>query len=216
LNKKITQKEIVDCIRRLKNNKAHGDDHVINEYIKSTSDKMIELFNMIVETGIIPDSWLVIYIKHIYKNKGDKLDPNNFKPIMILSCVSKLFTAILNERLNKFSNDILILSKNKTGFRKGYSTIDNLFIVHFFFEILKKKKKKIYCCFIDFDKVWRDGLWYKLLLNNINGNMHNVILNMYTDTKFCIVYNNVNPNFVYCNNGVREGENMPLYCLPYI
>jgi len=30
LNKKITQKEILDCIKRLKNNKAHGDDHVIN------------------------------------------------------------------------------------------------------------------------------------------------------------------------------------------
>jgi hypothetical protein len=43
----------------------------------------------------------------------------------------------------------------------------------------------MYCCFIDFekafDKVWRDGLWYKLLLNNMDGNMHNVILNMYKE-----------------------------------
>jgi hypothetical protein len=36
----------------------------------------------------------------------------------------------------------LILCENQTGFWKGYSTIDNLFIVHSFFEILKKKKKK--------------------------------------------------------------------------
>jgi hypothetical protein len=54
----------------------------------------------------------------------------------------------------------------------------------------------MYRCFIDFekafDKLWRDGRWYKLLLNNMNGNMHNVILNMYKDTKSCIVYNNVN------------------------
>jgi hypothetical protein len=49
----------------------------------------------------------------------------------------------------------------------------------------------------------RDGLWYKLLLNNMNGNMHNVILNMYKDIKSCIVYNNVNSKFFYCNNGVR-------------
>jgi hypothetical protein len=49
---------------------------------------------------------------------------------------------MLNERLNKFSDDFFILSENQTGFRKGYSTIDNLFIVHSFFEILKKKKKK--------------------------------------------------------------------------
>jgi hypothetical protein len=33
LNKKITQKEILDCIyKKMKENKAHGDDHVINEY----------------------------------------------------------------------------------------------------------------------------------------------------------------------------------------
>ena len=88
------------------------------------------LFNIIFETGIISDSWLVGYIKPIYKNKGDKLDPKHFRPITILSCVSKLFMAILNERLNKFSDDFLILCENQTGFRKGYSKIDNLFIVH--------------------------------------------------------------------------------------
>ena len=69
----------------------------------------------------------------------------------------------------------------------------------------------MYCCFIDFekafDKEWRDGLWYKLLFNNMNGNMHIVILNMYKDTKSCIVYNNVNSNFFYCNNRVNKGNN---------
>jgi hypothetical protein len=92
LNKKITQKEILDCIKRLKNNKAHGDESTSDK----TIDVYIELFN------IIPYSWLVGYIKPIYKNKGDKLDPKHFRTITILSCVSKLFTAILNERVNKF------------------------------------------------------------------------------------------------------------------
>jgi hypothetical protein len=113
----------------------------------------IELFNIIFETGIIPDNWLVGYIKPICKNKRDKLDPKNVRPITILSCVSKLFTAILNERLNKFSDDFFYISnENQTGFRKGYSTLDNSSIVHSIFEILKKKKKKMYCCFIDFEK----------------------------------------------------------------
>jgi hypothetical protein len=52
----------------------------------------------------------------------------------------------------------------------------------------------IYCVFVDFakafDTVWRDGLWHKLLLNNMNGNMFNVIVNMYKDTKSRIVYKN--------------------------
>jgi hypothetical protein len=47
----------------------------------------------------MPDIWLVGNIKPIYKNKGNPLDPKNFRPITILSCLGKLFTAILNERL---------------------------------------------------------------------------------------------------------------------
>ena len=142
----------------MKNNKAHGDDHVINEYIISTSDKLIdvyiELFNIIFETGIILDSWLVGYIKSIYTNKGDKLDPKHFRPITILSCVSKLFTAILNESLNKLSGDFFILCKNQTGFWKGYSTIDNLFIVHctfLFWNTLKEKEKNV----LLFHRFWK-------------------------------------------------------------
>jgi hypothetical protein len=43
----------------------------------------------------------------------------------------------------------------------------------------------MFCAFIDFEKAfatdWREGLWCKLLMNNINGKMHNVIplVNMY-------------------------------------
>jgi hypothetical protein len=53
---------------------------------------------------------------------------------------------------------------------------------------LKNKKKKLFCTFVDFEKafdtVWRDTLWYKMLLNNINGNMYQVIFNMHQNIKF--------------------------------
>ena len=43
INRNITQNEISKCIKILKNNKACGDDGIINEYIKSTSNQFIEL-----------------------------------------------------------------------------------------------------------------------------------------------------------------------------
>ena len=111
-----------------------------------------------------------------------------------------------------------ILNENQCGFRKGYSTLDNLFVLFTFFEILKNKKNKMFCAFIDFekafDKVWRDGLWYKLLLNNMNGNMHNIIVNMYSGTKSCISYNDCKSEFFPCNNGVRQGANLSPFFLP--
>jgi hypothetical protein len=54
-----------------------------------------------------------------------------------------------------------------------------------------------------FDTVWRDGLWYKLLMCNIKGNMYNVILNPYNNIKSRIVYNDSVSNFFPCLNGVR-------------
>ena len=216
INLPITKDEIFKCVRKLKNEKASGEDEIINEYIKSTVNQFInvyeKLFNVIFDNGIMPSSWLIGMIKPIYKNKGDKFDPKNYRPITIVSCLGKLFTAILNERLTEFSESFFVLSENQSGFRKGYSTLDNMFTLQSFFEILKCKKKKMYCAFVDFmkafDTVWRAGLWHNMLLNNINGKMYDVIFNMYCNIKSCIVFNKCKSDYFACDNGVRQGENL--------
>ena len=223
LNLYIQKDEIIKCIQKLKNNKSGGEDAIINEYIKTTSNQFIEiyekLFNLIFDTGFIPESWVVGNIIPIYKNKGDSNDPKNFRPITLVSCLGKLFTAILSERLSKYSDDFFVMHENQCGFRQGYCTVDNLFTLYSFFELLKRKKKKMYCAFIDFekafDKIWREGLWYKLLINNINGKMLNVIQNIYKDIKSNIIFNNSKSDYFPCDNGIRQGENLSLSYLQY-
>ena len=149
---------------------------------------------MIFETGTLPEAWLEGIIKPIYKKKGDPLQPENYRPITILSCFGKLFTAVLNLlRLNKFLNDHDILGENQAGFRAGYSTCDHVFSLHALIEILKAKKQKLFCSFIDFskafDSVWRVGLWSKLLKKNINGKFFRIVFNMYQGIKSCISFN---------------------------
>ena len=59
LNIRIEKEEILKCIKKLKNNKASGEDAIINEYIKATSDQFIvygKLFNLIFKSGIVPES----------------------------------------------------------------------------------------------------------------------------------------------------------------
>ena len=89
--------------------------------------------------------------------------------------------------LNKLSDQYHVILENQGGFRKGYSTNDNLLSLHILIHIMKKKKKKLYCAFIDFakafDTVWRNGLWNKLLINQINGKMYTVIFNRYQNIK---------------------------------
>jgi hypothetical protein len=149
INGHIKNEEILHCVKHLKNEKACGDDIINNEYIKSSIDVFLlvylKLFNCIFGSGIIPESWLTGNVKPIYKNKGNHLDPKNFRLITILSCFGKLFTAVLLTRLNAFSKKCSILNENQSGFRKGYSTIDNNFVLYAFFELLKLKKEKVIC-----------------------------------------------------------------------
>jgi hypothetical protein len=79
------------------------------------------------------------------------MDLKNFCPITILSCSGKLFTAVLSERLTEFSDAFLILNENQCAFRRGYSIIDNLFIIHSLFEkqcvvpLLHLRRSSILC-----------------------------------------------------------------------
>ena len=91
LHSKITSTEIAKCIKSLKNGKAPAQDKILNEYIKSTKNLFLpiyeSLFNVVLDTGIIPSAWLEGTIRPIYKNKGDPKSVNNYRPITILSCL---------------------------------------------------------------------------------------------------------------------------------
>ena len=120
--------------------------------------------------------------------------------------------SILNDRLNTFLEDALLLSENQAGFRKQYSTLDHIFSLTAIIEIMKQWKKKLFCCFVDFssafDSVWRVGLWQKVLKTHINGKVLRVIYNMYYDIKSCISLNGSNSPFFASSSGVRQGENL--------
>jgi hypothetical protein len=133
INSPITKDEIFKGIKNLKNNKAFGDDQVINEYMKTTSNQFVDnyekLFNLIFDTGIIPESWLLGTMKPFYKNKGNKNDPKNDRPITILSCLGKLaqyiFFFFLFYYLKKGMNTIYTSRIAFTETTLFYSTIRN-------------------------------------------------------------------------------------------
>lgn len=223
LNSEISKEEILKCVKSLKNDKACADDFIINEYIKSTCNQLLDiyvkLFNIIFKCGLIPESWILGTIKPFYKNKGNKYDPKNYRPITIVSCFGKLFTAILCNRLTDFSDEFLLLSESQCGFRKGYSTTDCIFVLNSFFDILKFKKKKLFCAFIDFEKAFdtirREALWYKMVMSNISGNMYRIIFNMYNNIKSCLSYNGEKSEYFPCEIGVRQGENLSRFYFRY-
>ena len=218
LNKPFTELEIKKCALKLRNNKIFGMDYIINEYIKTSITMLlpiyVQLFNIILETGIIPQRWLEGLIKPLYKKKGSKKDCNNYRGITILSCFSKLFTAVLNDRLQVYLESNKIIGLEQAAFRKGFSTLDHIFSIHCILDLYLAKKKRLYCCYVDYKKAFdlldRVKLWQKLLSNNINGKFFLMIFNLYNGAKSCVCSSNryETSDFFNCNIGVRQGENL--------
>ena len=217
LNAPITIEEISKVILNLKNQKACSiNDHVLNEYLKYSKDSMLpiycKLFNLILNTGIVPEAWSKGTILPIYKNKGDVKDPDNYRGITILSCFGKLFTAVLNQRLNNYLESTGILIEEQAGFRKHYSTANHIFSLKMLIDFYLYKKKRLYCAFIDyrkaFDSVNRVALWRKLLDNNIDGKIFKVIFNIYDNAKSCVKAGGNISMFFSSMAGVRQGENL--------
>ena len=102
--------------------------------------------------------------------KGSLSDPDNYRGISLLSCLGKLFMALLNNRLLDYTLTNKILSPNQLGFLPGNRILDAHLIIH----ILIKKNSRIYSCFVDFSKAFdtipRDKLLNKLLKCDIKGN----------------------------------------------
>ena len=115
----ITVSELMSVVKELKQNKAPGNDKLLNEYFVSYIDilsfHLVDLFNNILNTGYFPASWTEGIIILLFK-KDDPENVRNYRGITLLSCMSKLFTAILNKRINKVIEDNNVLSDAQFGF----------------------------------------------------------------------------------------------------
>ena len=134
LDNPFSKGEIYTAIKKIKANKSSGTDGILNEYIILTKHIFIpiykKLFNIILENGTVPSDWIKGNIISLYKNKGSKMDPANYRSITLLSCVGKLFTSILYHRISTFLEVNKILNETQSRFRNEYSTIDNIFTLH--------------------------------------------------------------------------------------
>ena len=117
-------------------------------------------------------------------------DPDNYRGITLLSCLGKLFTAVIDSRLTAYLEKAGMLGDEQAGFRAGYSTIDHVFVLHCLIDLYLSQRKRLYCAFVDykkaFDLVDRASLWSKLISSNINGKIMRVIYNLYDNAKSCV------------------------------
>ena len=214
LDHPITKAELDETKHILKRGKANGIDALNNEMISVFLEMfphiILTLFNCILEKNLTIDDWTVGIITAIYKNKGSRSDSDNYRGIFLLSCLSKLFSGVLYNRLLKFSIENKIVADPQLGFFPGNKTSDAHMIIHNLVQKqCHKNGKWLYSCFIDFskafDKIPRDKLLQKLLDRGIDGKFFNIIKSIYTNDKICIKHEGKITDAFDVNLGVKQG-----------
>ena len=108
MDREFTTSEILVRIKSLKKGKASALDAISNEILhcasKTIAPLLVAAFNNLLKYQHFPMQWAIGVIVPIHKS-GELDDPNNFRGITLNSCLSKLFTALLNERLTLFCDN---------------------------------------------------------------------------------------------------------------
>ena len=173
-NIEFMKNDIKRIICKLDPKKAHGHDMISIRMLKVSGDAIIEslfkIFKNCLKCEIFPDDWKKGNIVPIFK-KGDKQNIKNYRPVSLLPICSKIFERIIYDNMLKYFLDNNLITPKQSGFRPGDSCINQLLsITHDIFTSFDNGLE-VRGVFLDiskaFDKVWHDGLIYKLKQNGI-------------------------------------------------
>ena len=135
-----TTEKIEQLIKRIKPNVATGIDQLPAKLIKEAmpiiAEDLKDMVNLSYETNTFPDKLKVASVKALHK-KGDNNDPAQYRPVSILTVISKIFERSAVDQLVTYYDQNSLLNPRQHAYRKFHSTTTSLF------ELTEKIKKHI-------------------------------------------------------------------------
>ncbi len=216
--------EVKGIMSKLNVSKANGPDGISNRVLKECADSLAipltDLFNKSMDEGVFPKLWKMSNVSPVYK-KAFRYLKENYRPVSLLSCVSKIMERIVYNALYNYFKVNGLLSERNSGFKEKDSTINQL--VHLCHQIYQglDSAKDICLVFLDvskaFDKVYHPALLHKLERMGVSGNLLTWLGSYLSGRKQTVVINGVCSDSKSINASVPQGSILgPLLFLAYI
>lgn len=214
--------EILTIIKSLGNKKAPGPDKITAQCLKSLPQTHIHhitnITNAILKLQYYPAQWKLAHIFVIPKPQKSKKLPQNYRPISLLSTLAKVTERIITRRITTFTETNNILPDAQFGYRSKHSTsLQTAKVSQIITNALNKRKHTAMMIFdIEkaFDRVWHDGLIYKLRQLQYPIAMIKLIHSFITNRTFQIKLQSHLSTTRHSKAGVPQGS--PLSPLIYI
>ena len=108
--------------------KASGPDCIPVVVLKNFEPELFytfaELFNKCLKESCFPDCWKVSSVVPVFKNVGERSTAKNYRPVSLLSVVSKVFEKLVNNRIVDHLEKCGLFS----DFQHGFRSLDQLLI----------------------------------------------------------------------------------------
>lgn len=220
--------ELCTALNKANARGACGTDEISNSMLKhlpiSAKQELLNLMNETMTSGIWPPQYKQALIVPIAKKNKDPARVESYRPISLLSCVSKIMERMLTGRI------IWLLEKNnrlageQAGFRRARSCQDQLqCLVQSIVDGSNRDKPadRTVLALIDFraafDTVWRDGLLYKLCEAGTPLCLVRLVKSFLTDRKAKVRFEGTTSKAVNLKMGIPQGSTAsPALFLVYI
>ena len=146
------------------------------------------IFKNCLKTGTFQNNWKNSNVVPIHK-KGDKQLLQNYCPVSLIPVCSKIFERIVFNQMLEFLEENNLLCPHQSGFHSSDSCQSQLLsIAHDIYASFNQSPTlEVKANFLDtsraFDKVWHDGLLFKLECIGISGNLLS-LLKSFLNNKF--------------------------------
>ena len=218
--------EVLAILNSFDSHKSTGPDDLPIKFLKLTAlliaKALSHLFNKSLATGTYPNQFKEANVRPIFKNKGSPSDSICYRPISVLSALSKVFEKIVLKNIYSHITHHSLQTDRQSGYRQHHSTKQQLlYLTHNLYKSLDKGHDftAVYLDISKFlDRIWHSGLLYKCKNDfGITGKLYKWLKSYLQDRKQRFGINDSFSSVKITNAGCPQGSVLgPLLALIYV